>query len=116
MLIKKTFDTENYCPINLDKSAFLTYIKSNSNLKLYHMKIFFTLALTVMALSIANAQTPTTKETAKTVKVADQADMKNEKITPTATPIAIGAPDVSQNFAGTNDLNLLLLRQGIIKA
>ena len=78
------------------------------------MKFFFTLALTIMALSIANAQTPAAgKSNRLPVKSAEKADTKKANKLPDT---AIGAPDVSACFAGTNDLNLLLLRQAIVKA
>ena len=62
------------------------------------MKKILIIALTLIAFA-ASAETPAT-----TVS------------TPASAPTAVGAPDNSAKFVGTNDLNLFLLRDGIKKA
>lgn len=83
------------------------------------MKNILIIALTLIAFA-ANAQTPVAKEVSKAaisvnvskdIKIAAEA---NE--TPATKPTAYGAPDNSAKFVGTNDLNIYLLREGVIKA
>jgi hypothetical protein len=69
------------------------------------MKKILIIALILTAFA-AQASTPATKEVKATTPVQ----------TPAAAPTAVGAPDNSAKFVGTNDLNLFLLRDGIKKA
>ena len=86
------------------------------------MKKILIIALTLIAFTTANAQTPAAKETATTTVNAAQATETapvaapaTEEQTP-AAPTAGSGPNVSANYVGTNDLNLLLLRQGVKRA
>ena len=63
------------------------------------MKKILIIALTLIAFA-ANAETPATTTAS----------------TPASAPTAVGVPDNSAKFVGTNDLNLFLLRDGIKKA
>ena len=63
------------------------------------MKKILIIALTLIAFA-AKAETPATTTVS----------------TPASAPTAVGAPDNSAKFVGTNDLNLVLLRDGIKKA
>ena len=63
------------------------------------MKKILIIALTLIAFA-AKAETPATTIVS----------------TPASAPTAVGAPDNSAKFVGTNDLNLFLLRNGIKKA
>jgi hypothetical protein len=88
------------------------------------MKNILIIALTLIAFA-ANAQTPAAKETTKatiSVNASNATDVQAPiatpatEETPAAAPTAVGAPDNSAKFVGTNDLNLYLLRQGVKKA
>ena len=85
------------------------------------MKSLLIIALTMVTFATASAQTPGAKETTKATITS-----VSKQQAPTATPAAeqtpagdataVGAPDDSAKFVGTNDLNLYLLRQGVKKA
>ncbi|MCW3127652.1 MAG: hypothetical protein JWO03_3310 [Bacteroidetes bacterium] len=88
------------------------------------MKKILIIALTLIAFTAAHAQSPAIKEVSKaaiSVQVSDHTTQTpvaapcEEQEAP-AAPTAGNAPDVSANYVGTNDLNLLLLRQGIKRA
>jgi hypothetical protein len=85
------------------------------------MKNILIIALTLIAFA-ANAQTPAAKETTKATISVNASDVQAPiatpatEETPAAAPTAVGAPDNSAKFVGTNDLNLYLLRQGVKKA
>jgi hypothetical protein len=81
------------------------------------MKNILIIALTLIAFA-ANAQTPATKETSKaTISVnVSQSTPAIQNETPATAPTALGAPDNSAKFVGTNDLNISLLREGVKKA
>ncbi|MCW3127461.1 MAG: hypothetical protein JWO03_3119 [Bacteroidetes bacterium] len=89
------------------------------------MKSLLIIALTLITFATANAQTPAAKETTKATitNVSNATDVQapvaapaTEEQTPTNDATAGSAPNVSANYVGTNDLNLLLLRQGVKKA
>jgi hypothetical protein len=84
------------------------------------MKNILIIALTLVAFA-ANAQTPTANETTKatiTVNVSNTSNVQTPATenAPVAAPTAVGAPDNSAKFVGTNDLNISLLREGVKKA
>lgn len=87
------------------------------------MKSLLIIALTLFTFA-AKAQTPAAKETTKAtiVNVANTAAETPAATTPAteatqAQDATAGTgPHISANFVGTNDLNLLLLREGVKKA
>ncbi|MBS1617740.1 MAG: hypothetical protein JST76_04440 [Bacteroidetes bacterium] len=88
------------------------------------MKSLLIIALTLVTFA-AKAQTPAAKETTKATiaNVANTAVETPAATTPAATEAtpaqdatAGTGPHISANFVGTNDLNLLLLREGVKKA
>lgn len=87
------------------------------------MKSLLIIALTLVTFA-AKAQTPAANETTKATitTVANTAVETPAAATPAteATPAqdatAGTGPHISANFVGTNDLNLLLLREGVKRA
>ena len=86
------------------------------------MKSLLIIALTLITFA-AKAQTPAAKETttATIVNMANTAAeapaaMSATEASPAQDATAGSAPNISANFVGTNDLNLLLLREGVKKA
>ena len=85
------------------------------------MKKILIIALTLIALAQANAQTPATTEafsqTIISVKSSDNKETQTQATeTKTNDATEVGAPDNSAKYVGTNDLNLYLLRQGVKRA
>ncbi|MBS1625000.1 MAG: hypothetical protein JST83_13325 [Bacteroidetes bacterium] len=87
------------------------------------MKSLLIIALTLFTFA-AKAQTPAAKETTKATittvaaATAEQAPVAAPatEATPAQDATAGSGPHISANFVGTNDLNLLLLREGVKKA
>jgi hypothetical protein len=80
------------------------------------MKNILIIALTLIAFA-ANAQTPAAKETTKaTISVNVSKATEVQAPATEKAPTAVGAPDNSARFVGTNDLNISLLREGVKKA
>ncbi len=84
------------------------------------MKYILTIALSLLIFTAASAQTPAAKEnTQVTITTAQntQAPVAAPAEQAPAQDATTGTgPHISANFVGTNDLNLLLLREGIKKA
>ena len=85
------------------------------------MKYILTTTLSLLIFTAANAQTPTAKETTQVTIINTQSNTQAPVATPAEQAPAQDAtagsgPNISANFVGTNDLNLLLLREGIKKA
>ncbi|MBS1623089.1 MAG: hypothetical protein JST83_03650 [Bacteroidetes bacterium] len=84
------------------------------------MKYILTIALSILIFTAANAQTPTAKENTQVTNTNTQSAQAPAAApaeqSPAQDATAGSGPHISANFVGTNDLNLLLLREGIKKA
>lgn len=85
------------------------------------MKYILTIALSLLIFTAASAQTPAAKENTQVSITNTQSEVKTTAVAPAQQAPAQDAtagtgPHISANFVGTNDLNLLLLREGIKKA
>lgn len=84
------------------------------------MKYILTIALSLLIFTAASAQTPAAKEnTQVTITTAQNTQAPvaaPAEQAPVQDATAGSGPNISANFVGTNDLNLLLLREGIKKA
>lgn len=84
------------------------------------MKYILTITLSILIFTAANAQTPTAKENTQVTNTntssAQAPTAAPAEQSPAQDATAGSGPHISANFVGTNDLNLLLLREGIKKA